>query len=1147
MEDEPVVPEPATRRSKRARAQVRSTDFARTDKIEDELEEEREESSDDFQEPRRKAKRNKATEGASTSAAAARKADLSLIVHLFCFAEVIKGEGKEIPDVVKRWVEQYERNQKSAMAELLTMLFEACGTKYRLQEEDIDETDVDDVVVALVNMARRGEVEDYQSSKRDFKNFKDNLVYFWDNLVSECQNGPLFDQSLFDRCLDYIIALSCTPPRSYRQIASLMGLQLVTSFINVAKILGSQRETTQRQLNAEKKKKIEGPRVESLTKRLSTTHEKITTMEEMMRKIFTGLFVHRYRDIDPDIRMSCIEALGVWVLSYPSLFLQDLYLKYLGWTLNDKSAGVRKASVLALQNLYEADDNVPSLNLFTERFYKRMLELADDIDISVSVCAIGLVKQLLRHQLVPDEELGSLYDLLIDDPPDVRHAIGALVYDHLIAQKFNDSQSRPTDSDSDSSEVHISRMLQILKEFSADPILSSYVIDDVWEYMGAMKDWKCIIRMFLADNPSAELEDVDATNLIRLLFASIRKAVGERIVPATDNRNPHYTKAQKEMLENNKRDITVAMMKTYLQLLRKFMSDKDKVAPLVEIIVHMNLELYSLKRQEQNFKAILKLMREAFFKHGEKDALRSCVKAIKFCAIESRGELQDFAQNQVKELEDELIAKLKSAIKDVVNGGDEYSLLVNLKRLYELQLSHKVPLESLYQDLVLVLQSFRNIDDEVVAFLLLNMFLHVSWCLHSVVSSETVLEASLSSLLGKRDALLEQLEYFLHNPSKLHGDGRCKNQLAYRVCGILADIWCLFKRTKFALTKLEILGYCPDESIVEKYWKMCEQLLNVSDDAEDEEGNREYVEETNADAVMFGLAKLVATNSVPKEHLAPEIISHLEKYGTSVGEIVKHLLTALKKKGDISNILLEALKRAYQRYLVVVSSGNDESLSSKLFRECKDLAARLSGSYVGVARNKYKAEILNIVKEGINYAFSHAPKQLSFLDGVVLHFVSKLPAPDILDIMRGVERRTENVKTDEDPSGWRAYYTFLDTLREKYLKNEAVKVADGKEGTSVRRRGRPRKKQNLQGKRLFDEQSSSEEEDSISGSDQDAGIEEKQEEDEEDAPLIHSLRVSSKLRSLRVSKGDKRDQTKTVDSGRATEELATPKTSGASS
>lgn len=41
--------------------------------------------------------------------------------------------------------------------------------------------------------------------------------------------------------------------------------------------------------------------------------------------------------------------------------------------------------------------------------------------------------------------------------------------------------------DGDSSEVHLGRMLQILREFSADPILSTYVIDDVWEYMNAMK------------------------------------------------------------------------------------------------------------------------------------------------------------------------------------------------------------------------------------------------------------------------------------------------------------------------------------------------------------------------------------------------------------------------------------------------------------------------------------------------------------------------------------------------------------------------------------------------------------------------------------------------------------------------------------
>lgn len=40
--------------------------------------------------------------------------------------------------------------------------------------------------------------------------------------------------------------------------------------------------------------------------------------------------------------------------------------------------------------------------------------------------------------------------------------------------------------------------------------------------------------------------------------------------------------------------------------------------------------------------------------------------------------------------------------------------------------------------------------------------------------------------------------------------------------------------------------------------------------------------------------------------------------------------------------------------------------------------------------------------------------------------------------MRGVEKRTENVKTDQDPSGWRPYHVFLESLREKYAKNESL-------------------------------------------------------------------------------------------------------------
>lgn len=62
------------------------------------------------------------------------------------------------------------------------------------------------------------------------------------------------------------------------------------------------------------------------------------------------------------------------------------------------------------------------------------------LDVYLHETKLGLVVYF-RHQLLPDDDLGPLYDLLIDDPADIRRAIGELVYDHLIAQKFNSSQS----------------------------------------------------------------------------------------------------------------------------------------------------------------------------------------------------------------------------------------------------------------------------------------------------------------------------------------------------------------------------------------------------------------------------------------------------------------------------------------------------------------------------------------------------------------------------------------------------------------------------------------------------------------------------------------------------------------------------------
>ncbi len=42
------------------------------------------------------------------------------------------------------------------------------------------------------------------------------------------------------------------------------------------------------------------------------------------------------RDVIAEIRVVCIEEIGMWMKMYSEAFLNDSYLKYVGWTMYDK-------------------------------------------------------------------------------------------------------------------------------------------------------------------------------------------------------------------------------------------------------------------------------------------------------------------------------------------------------------------------------------------------------------------------------------------------------------------------------------------------------------------------------------------------------------------------------------------------------------------------------------------------------------------------------------------------------------------------------------------------------------------------------------------------------------------------------------------
>ncbi len=104
------------------------------------------------------------------------------------------------------------------------------------------------------------------------------------------------------------------------------------------------------------------------------------------------MFVHRFRDLDPNIRAECVRAIGLWLKKYPDYFLDAHYLRYVGWVLSDANNHVRLEAVKALSNVYDQSEYVPSLTHFTERFKSRLLEMAtSDVELAIRVAVIHVL------------------------------------------------------------------------------------------------------------------------------------------------------------------------------------------------------------------------------------------------------------------------------------------------------------------------------------------------------------------------------------------------------------------------------------------------------------------------------------------------------------------------------------------------------------------------------------------------------------------------------------------------------------------------------------------------------------------------------------------------------------------------------------
>lgn len=133
---------------------------------------------------------------------------------------------------------------------------------------------------------------------------------------------------LIDLLIQWLASLTSSSTRPFRHTSTLASITILTSLTKTMNIIDTEHTKLDQRLQVKPNQK--------LSKTVQDLKDKKQRLDALINDLFDGVFVHRYRDSDPQIRADCIQSFGNWIVSFPDLFLEPQYLKYLGWMLSDK-------------------------------------------------------------------------------------------------------------------------------------------------------------------------------------------------------------------------------------------------------------------------------------------------------------------------------------------------------------------------------------------------------------------------------------------------------------------------------------------------------------------------------------------------------------------------------------------------------------------------------------------------------------------------------------------------------------------------------------------------------------------------------------------------------------------------------------------
>ncbi|OCH94580.1 hypothetical protein OBBRIDRAFT_747233 [Obba rivulosa] len=631
-----------------------------------------------------------------------------------------------LQSTVEDFLESLSRTPGPSQAELITCILRACGCNDSVNEDEV--MDYDGVVDALDNFTEA--LKQYDSpiypltSKLPvFKKFRRSLSEFLDRLIgSAAELGLLYTSDLMATLQTWVVAMSSSQLRSFRHTATVIALEVETALCDVAATVEKEAEVVSRQREGERKRKAaankgkaESAREKELGGKAVEVRERRSKLAEFLKEFVDGVFVHRYRDLDPNIRAECVRAMGLWFKKYPAHFLDGAYLRYVGWVLSDATTQVRLEAVRALALAYEqtAYIGAAALQHFTERFKPRLVQMAvGDTELSVRVAVIQVLQAIDGHGLLEDEQRERLCLLLYDEEARVRKAVSGFVkgvWEECVEERLVGKKA----SNQDKQRAGIKALGMLLVKWGkalgktdqedevddendlgegsstqhrAEEVASlvgpdrkgriSLVMEALWDEIEPVSNWQDLLDILLLDHSASDEESTsrrptgrkrkqaadNGVDEVWRLEEEEEAVLLEMLIAVLRKALSDVIGAKKGEDETLSSDITRALIKSLPQLFIKHQTDENRMTDVLMIPQLMNLDMYLEMRMMTAYTSLWDDITKQFLSHSSPVVLTTAVTTIKHMLDATS--LSNTNSTKVLELEEELSTTLRDAIAE---------------------------------------------------------------------------------------------------------------------------------------------------------------------------------------------------------------------------------------------------------------------------------------------------------------------------------------------------------------------------------------------------------------------------------------------------------------------------------------------------